>query len=112
MMHALCATHAALRHVNNILHKRLADHRRRLYDASVDEKKSNGFGDLNNESAQRRNAVFLCAYAVACLLRAAVVGIPSGMPVCFRAGSPTLLSAAHPFGDGGRFNRNERGHHA
>lgn len=34
------------------------------------------------------------------LLRAAMVGIPSGMPVTCYTGSPTLPSAAHPFGDG------------
>lgn len=80
---------------------------------NVPEKEGNGFGDLNNESARTAQCgFFTCVLAFARFQWAAVAGIPSGMPVYFRAGSPTLPFAAHPFGDGARFNRNEGSHHA
>jgi len=60
----------------------------------------------------RRQAVFFVRSTVASLLRAAVVGMPSGMPVSFCTGSPTLPFAAHPFGDGGSFNAAKGGLHA
>lgn len=72
------------------------------YSCHVPEKKGNEFGDSNFTKAHRpRNAAFLCAYVIASFLRAAVAGIPSGMPGSFVSGSPTLPFAAHPFGDGG-----------
>src|SRR5450830_531158 len=79
------------------------------YCSFVTEKEVTGLGGLNNESAQPRNAAFLCAYASLRLQWAAVVGKPQGLPVCFRAGPPTLSFAALPAYSGQRFNRIEGG---
>ncbi|MBR7792532.1 hypothetical protein KDM87_07960 [Undibacterium sp. FT147W] len=73
----------------------------RAYSVRVPKKKGNEFGDSNFTKAHRpRNAAFLRAYVIASSLRAAVAGIPSGMPGSFVSGSPTPSFAAHPFGDG------------
>lgn len=65
------------------------------------EKEGAGFGDPNNESAHTAQCGFFsCVLTFVRPQGAAVAGIPSGMPVSFRAGSPTLPFAAHPFGDG------------
>lgn len=79
----------------------LARRRRRAYASDIPEKEGRGFGDLNNESAQTaQSGSFTCVLTFVRSQGAAVAGIPSGMPVSFRAGSPTLPLAAHPFGDG------------
>src|SRR5450830_211725 len=84
--------------------------RKMWYRPPVTEKEVTGLGSPNNESAQPRNAAFLCAYTSLRLQWAAMVGKPQGLPVCFRAGLPTLSFAALPAYSGRRFNRNEGGH--
>lgn len=61
----------------------LTNWRRVWQSPYVPDKEGNGFESLNNTKAhKRRNAVFLRAYAVVCLLWAAVVGA-FGLLVCF-----------------------------
>lgn len=68
------------------------------YSGGSVETAADGFGDLEYE---RRTTAARRYFYVRALLRAsfngrAMVGIPSGMPVCFRAGSPTLPFACPP----------------
>lgn len=71
------------------------------YPVRVPEKKGNEFGDsICTRRTGRAMRLFHVRNTFVRPLWAAVVGIPSGMPVTLYAGSPTLPFAAHPFGDG------------
>lgn len=70
------------------------------------------FGDLYNQSAQPRNAAFLCVSPLrASFYGWATVGRPSGRPVSLVAGSPTLSFACPPrlATGGGSSTTNQRG---
>lgn len=115
VLHAAAVAPAALPWLDGAARKShaitLATLRRWRYPSQVPDKEGNGFDSLNNESAQPRNAAFLCACTFASLQRAAMAGA-FGLLVCFRASLSTCHLLPTPFDSGRRSNRNEGGHHA
>jgi len=82
------------------------------YTRYVSETTDIGFGDLNNQSAQPRSAVFLCVPPLCASFNGwTLVGRPSGLPVSLVAGSPTPSCVRPPrlATSGGFYTPNRRG---